>query len=364
MVGGTMRNTDNIVDKIIIYIGCLMLYAAQSDFSINVVVMLVPVIFSALLSYFDDDRVCTVLVVGFSVLTCFVPSFIVFLPLIAYDMLYGKYRYLHLIGVIPIVLAFQSPLWRTTFVIMAMLPVSLLMRYQSWKQMSLRTKYNDLLDEAREMSLQMKKQNSDLIEKQDFELSNATLNERNRIAREIHDNVGHLLSSAILQSGALLTINKDEKVDQSLKTLKDTLNQAMDSIRASVHQLHDESMDLEAQILKLTAQFTFCELKCDYQISSNPDKKVKYAFLSVIREALSNMIRHSNATQASIVLREHPALYQLIIRDNGTDAGYSTDEGMGLKNMMDRVEALKGNINIQTQHGFEIFISIPKEEPV
>lgn len=359
-----MRNTDNTVGKIIIYIGCLILYATQSDFSVNVVIMLVPVIFSALLSYFDDDRVCTALAVGFSVLACLVPELITFLPLIAYDMLYGKYRYLHLIGVIPIALAFQSSSWRTTFVMMAMLPVSLLMRYQARKQMNLRSKYNDLLDEAREMSMQMKKQNRDLIEKKDFELSNATLNERNRIAREIHDNVGHLLSSAILQSGALLTINKDEKVAQSLKTLKDTLNQAMDSIRASVHQLHDESLDLEAQILQITSSFTFCELKCDYQISSNPDKKIKYAFLSVIREALSNIIRHSDATQASIVLREHPALYQLIIRDNGTSAGYSTDEGLGLKSMTDRVEALKGNINIQTRNGFEIFISIPKEEPV
>lgn len=357
-----MRNTDNIVQKAVLFVGCLMLYAVQSGFGINVVIVLVPVTFSALLSYFEDDRVCTGFIVAYSVLACFVPQFIAFLPLIAFDMLFGKYRYLHLIGIIPLVLAFRSPMWHTAFETVALLPASLLISYQSWRQMSLRAKYNELLDEAREMSLHMRKQNRELIEKQDFELSNATLNERNRIAREIHDNVGHLLSSAILQSGAMMTINKDENMANSLKTLKDTLNQAMDSIRASVHQLHDESMDLEAQILKITSQFTFCELKYDYQISSNPDRKIKYAFLTVIREALTNIMRHSNATQASIVLREHPAMYQLIIRDNGSNIQYRADEGLGLKNMIDRVEALNGNINILTQHGFEIFISIPKEE--
>jgi signal transduction histidine kinase len=136
----------------------------------------------------------------------------------------------------------------------------------------------------------------------------------------------------------------------------------MNSIRASVHQLYDESLDLKTQIMDITGRFTFCELSCDYQINGNPDKKIIYAFISVVREALSNIIRHSDATQVSIVLREHPALYQLIIRDNGTAGSSRTDEGMGLRNMKERVEALNGNINILTRNGFEIFISIPKED--
>lgn len=357
-----MRNTTSLSDKIILFICCLMIYPVFFD--INVVIVLIPIICSALLSYFEEGKLYTALTVVYSGLVCFFPQFIVFLPLIAYDMLFCKYQYFNLLAVVPIALSLQSVDWRALLSIAAVLLLSVLLRYRSKMQFELHTKFNALTDEAREMSIQLKKQTRDLLEKQDFELNNATLNERNRIAREIHDNVGHLLSSAILQSGALLTINRDEKVADSLKTLKDTLNQAMNSIRESVHRLYDESVDLKAQILQIAARFTFCELTCDYHINSNPDIKVKMAFISVVKEALSNIIRHSNATQASIVLREHPALYQLIIRDNGTVRNFNPGEGLGLKNMTDRIEALNGNINILTQNGFEIFISVPKGEPL
>ncbi|HHV58939.1 MAG TPA: two-component sensor histidine kinase [Clostridiaceae bacterium] len=211
------------------------------------------------------------------------------------------------------------------------------------------------------MTIKLENQGRELMEKQDFELNLATLNERNRIAREIHDNVGHLLSSAILQSGALLSICHDKKIKENLKALKDTLDQAMNSIRKSVHQLYDESIDLDTKVREIIGQFTFCDVSYDYSISTNPGRKLKYTFITVVKEALANIIKHSNATHVEIIFREHPAIYQLIIRDNGTVDKFSTDEGMGLKNMTDRVYSLNGNINITAKNGFEIFISVPKE---
>ena len=351
----------NLADKLIIFICCLIVYLCQTDYSISVVIMLISIIFSGFLSYFDNDRLRTVLTVGFSILSCFVPALIVFLPLIAYDMLFYKYQYINLLGIIPLLYFFRSASIQTISIVMILLFLCVLIKYRIEAQIKLYAKYNELSDTTREMSIQLKKQNSDLIEKQDNELSLATLNERNRIAREIHDNVGHLLSSAILQSGALLTTNQDEKVRDNLKTLNDTLSQAMNSIRTSVHELYDESIDLNSQIADIIKQFTFCEMSYDYQINSNPGKKLKYAFISIVKEALSNMMKHSNATHASITFREHPALYQLIIRDNGTVKSYSMDDGLGLKNIIDRVHSFDGNINIITENGFEIFISIPKE---
>lgn len=357
-----MRITFGITDKAVIFIGCLILYLTGQEIAVNVVVVLVTVIFSAFLTYFEKDEIQVALTVSFSLLACFIPELMFFFPLIAYDMLFGKYQALNMTGIIPLVLFFRMSGWRTPVLVMTVLLVSLLLKYRSMQQIKLKARYNNLIDEAMEMSGRLKKQNRELIEKQDFELANATLNERNRIAREIHDSVGHILSSAILQSGALLTINKDEEVQESLINLKNTLNLAMDSIRVSVHQLYDESMDLQAKIIEITKSFTFCELNLDYQINGNPDKKIKYLFISVIKEALSNVIKHSDATMVSIFLREHPALYQLIIRDNGTVREFSTEDGIGLRNMKDRVEALNGNINILANDGFEIFISIPRED--
>jgi len=283
------------------------------------------------------------------------------MPLTVYDMVFNKYQYFNLLAIIPFAYFAKSATTQINSIILALMIASVFVKYCVEAQIRLQARYNDLSDTAREMSIRLSKQNEDLIEKQDYELHLATLNERNRIAREIHDNVGNLLSSAILQTGALLMISKDDKTRACLKDLNDTLSQAMNNIRSSVHELYDESIDLSVKIEELVKQFTFCELNYEYSIYSNPDRKLKYAFISIIKEALSNIARHSNADRASIILREHPALYQLIIRDNGVVKSYSTDEGIGIKNMTDRVHSFNGNININTENGFEIFISIPKE---
>lgn len=351
----------SLADKLVIFISCIFIYLSHPDLNNGVPIILISVIFSGFLSYFDDDMIKTILTVGFIVLSCFIPVLVVFLPLIAYDMLFCKYQYVNLLGIFPALYFARYASVQTLSIIVILLVISVLIKYRMVSQFKLHARYNELSDTAREMSIQLRKQHSDLIENQDIELNLATLNERNRIAREIHDNVGHLLSSAILQAGALLTINKDEKVGNSLETLNDTLSQAMDSIRASVHKLYDESINLEVQIKELVKKFTFCEISCDYSIDTNPGTKLKYSFISIVKEALSNIINHSNATHASIILREHPALYQLIIRDNGAVKSFGTDDGLGLKNIADRVRSFNGNINILTGNGFEIFISIPKE---
>lgn len=73
-----------------------------------------------------------------------------------------------------------------------------------------------LRDTSTELNLVLQEKNKNLMEKQDYEIYLATLRERNRIAREIHDNVGHMLSRSILQMGALVTIHKEEPLHGQL----------------------------------------------------------------------------------------------------------------------------------------------------
>ncbi|MFA9399110.1 MAG: sensor histidine kinase [Clostridiaceae bacterium] len=215
-------------------------------------------------------------------------------------------------------------------------------------------------DDSKEISMQLEITNKILIEKQDYEIKLARLNERNRIARDIHDNVGHMLSRSILQIGALLATNKDEPTKENLKLIKNTLSEAMDSIRNSVHDLHEESIDLESEIKTLIKNFSFCSVELNYDIEFSLEKDLKYCFLSITKEALSNIIKHSNATKASILIREHPGFYQFIIEDNGSYASYYTKNGIGLKNINDRVTSFNGYVNINCDKGFKLFISIPK----
>ena len=98
-----------------------------------------------------------------------------------------------------------------------------------------RRDYKDLTDNAKEISLHLEQKNKELLEKQDYEIQVATLNERNRIAREIHDSVGHLLSRSILQLGALKAVHRQEpELNAQLDTLKSTLSQAMDHFNLQI----------------------------------------------------------------------------------------------------------------------------------
>ena len=229
-------------------------------------------------------------------------------------------------------------------------------------------------NDSEEHALLLSEKNKALLEKQDYEIYAATLRERNRIAREIHDNVGHVLSRSILMTAACKTINKNEALDPLLGNLEESLNGAMNSIRSSVHDLHDDAVNLEDAIKGLVKDFSFCPVTLTYDMSRQVPREVKYSLISITKEGLSNVMRHSNADSVNILLREHPALYQLCIEDNGTlgskipdiqtDADSNKMEtvsgGMGLSNIRDRVKALGGTVQITQEKGFRIFVTIPK----
>ena len=224
---------------------------------------------------------------------------------------------------------------------------------------SLENELRRIQDDSTERDLLLTEKNRSIQEKQDYEIYTATLRERNRIAREIHDNVGHLLSRSILLVGAAKAVSKDAALAPTLDSLDTTLNSAMDSIRASVHDLKDEAVNLDEAVRSLTESFTFCPVDYVYDAGRYVPRDVKYAFISIVKEALSNIMRHSSATKVSLTIREHPALYQLCVEDNGTQIRESKG-GMGLSNMRDRVEKLNGNIHFFTENGFKILVTIPK----
>lgn len=95
------------------------------------------------------------------------------------------------------------------------------------------------------------------------------------------------------------------------------------------------------------------------------DSNAKYCYACVVKEALSNIMKYSGATYVKITVREHPALYQLCVEDNGRGGTENMDKntGIGLKNMQDRVQALNGTLRIECEKGFRIFAMIPKEMP-
>lgn len=350
-----------LIDKLIILVISLALYIPNANNIYMIVPILIAVILSAFLSYFEDDRITLGLFAVFLIACFFKPAFLFFIPLICYDVLFSNLRWIWALGFLPFITNTSETLFIPKWLIAAFIIVAYILKYRTVSLENTKKGYYKLRDNAKEISMQLEKKNKELSEKQDNEINLATLKERNRIARDIHDNVGHLLSRSILQIGALLATNTDEESTESLMLIKDTLSEAMDSIRISVHDLHEEAMDLQTEVQKLIDGFNFCSIKFHYDIETNLEKNIKYCFLAVTKEALSNIINHSNATQASVIMREHPAFYQLVIQDNGANCSYESDNGIGIKNITDRVTAVGGNVNISTDKGFRIFISIRKK---
>ena len=252
-----------ILDKGILFgLGAVLLFQRQ-EFVIPVVVLLTALIFSSFSLYLTDAKILGILWMGYLVLCVIRPEFSYFLPLLLYDSMWYSF-YWGLAGVLfyyparEIYTGWMSMLWLLT----AFLAVY--MAYKSEKNDRLDADIIHLRDTDTELKLVMEQRNRELLEKQENEIYLATLRERNRIAREIHDNVGHMLSRSILQVGALATICKEETIRQQLAGINDTLNQAMNSIRESVHDLHDDAIDLRQaayEAVKDTPEFQSLQTK-------------------------------------------------------------------------------------------------------
>lgn len=215
-------------------------------------------------------------------------------------------------------------------------------------------------DDAAERDMLALESTRHLLENQDNMILTATYAERNRIAREIHDSVGHMLTRSILQTGAISVVNQDERLKGPITQLKDTLDTAMNSMRTSVHDLHDESVDMKTAITDITSGITGFDVSLDYDMGIDIPKDVKYSFINITREAVNNAVKHSNGNILRIELREHPAFYRLAISDNGTDIHMNSD-GMGLANIRERVRLLDGILEISTDKGFKILTTVMKK---
>jgi signal transduction histidine kinase len=349
-----------IVKLLLLSFGILALDAGTTPV-LAVSAVLITIILTALNQYLGIKKYTAVSSAVYVAVCFFEPVFVPFIPLFCFDLLAAKLQIGVVFAAIPVALLFgahELPYAVFIFILIALASFF----YYICEKIELLTEENrKIRDNSTELNRMLANKNKNLIEKQHYEIHLATLKERNRIAREIHDNVGHILSRSILQTGALQAINKNEQLNEHISGVKDTLSLAMDSIRNSVHGLRDESVDLYESIRRMTERSGY-EININYDITQNLSNSLKYCFLSVIKEAFTNIERHSNASRVQISVQEHPALYQLLIHDNGAKKPLPNGSGMGLSNMEERVSAFNGHFSASYQNGFRIFISIPKQE--
>ncbi len=227
-------------------------------------------------------------------------------------------------------------------------------------------------DKLQERALALEARNRDLADRQDYEVELATLAERARIAREIHDNVGHQLTRASLQTEALRVVHANEPgVAADFADVKRTVDEALQLVRASVHALNDNATNLSVQLERIVEGVRSdsgpqIELEV---LAEHAPANVANCFAAVLREALSNTMRHACAQTVTARCMEHPSFYQLIVTDDGVGGvqaiGRGAAEGMGLASMRERIEALGGTFTAGPRAGaggWRVFATVPKQQ--
>jgi signal transduction histidine kinase len=213
-----------LVDKAIIFIVSLAFYALDAESFYMIAPILIVMTLSAVLSYIENSKITLAIYVVYLMLCLFRIEFILFTPLLCYDVAFvnKKSNYsLLLSSFLPLAIHFDALSSDTMMFTAALLLVAALLKNRTLNLEKAEESYFNLRDTTREISLKLENQNKKLMEKQDYEVHLATITERNRIARDIHDNVGHLLSRSILQVGALLVINKDESTAEKKSKAKE-----------------------------------------------------------------------------------------------------------------------------------------------
>jgi signal transduction histidine kinase len=200
----------------------------------------------------------------------------------------------------------------------------------------------------------------------------ATLQERTRIAREIHDSLGHLLTaqSVMLENTTMSPDGSDEArsfLDESQRLGREArreLRQAVWMLRSDPMQgksLPQAIADLVQQFMQVTGTRPGVDLDENLTLPG----RYQIVLYRVLEEALTNIQKHSQATQVKIQLKlqthedEIPQILLKII-DNGTGFNpQQTRSGFGLQGMRERVESLSGTLEFELQSGCAIIVHIP-----
>ena len=366
-----------LIDRFILYaFGCILVAIGNSmpEIMVTALAALILAGINLLLidreCFFPDMIVCAVV----CVLALVEDKFLSFMPLFMYSYVCKyfntiSYRW---ISFISIGAAFAGGLLiskpqNTVLNIFTMI-IGFFSAYKSSAMENQSRKIRSLRDDSKENTILLENKNRLLMENQNNNIHIAVLGERNRIAREIHDNVGHLLSRSILQIGAIISVTTDETSKKLIEPLHDTLVEAMNSIRESVHDLHKESFDVNAAAKKILEElkgFDY-EFKCD--ISRDADANVKYAFLTILKETINNIMKYCDGDFVNIMMVELEEYYQMVVEDNGVAVrtkrieAFLFNEGIGLSNIKQRIESMGGFVTFSRERGFRVFISIPKNK--
>jgi two-component system sensor histidine kinase DesK len=187
----------------------------------------------------------------------------------------------------------------------------------------------------------------------------AKIAERERIARDLHDVLGHTLSVIVLKSELASKIADADpaRAVQEIKDVERISRDALAQVRATIQGYHARSLQAEAEQAAAVLEAAGVQVRCEFAPADIPAAHEGVLALA-LREAVTNVMRHAKATSCTLSLHTVPGGCQLEIRDNG--CGQLSPEGSGLSGMRQRVEALGGTLQREAASGTRLLITLPE----
>jgi two-component system, NarL family, sensor histidine kinase DesK len=186
----------------------------------------------------------------------------------------------------------------------------------------------------------------------------AKVAERERIARDLHDVLGHTLSVVVLKSelAGKLMGSDAERARHEIAEVEHIARQALSEVREAVRGYRTEG--IAAEIARARRTLEAAGVRLDWQGETVTLVPAHESVLSlVLREAVTNILRHAGATSCELQLATDNQGTSLSVRDNGH--GAIRNEGNGIRGMRERVEALGGRLDIDSRGGTRLSVYIP-----
>jgi signal transduction histidine kinase len=196
--------------------------------------------------------------------------------------------------------------------------------------------------------------------------------ERQRLAKDLHDHLGSILATVKVNLQGIFDREKSLKENEQVKTVNTLVDKACEDVRGIAHHLHmgiSESFGL-ISALKDLAQSVSSTNGITVQVTATNstdrfDSNMEVFIYRMVQELLSNALKHSQASLVSIQLTSLEELVSIIVEDNGK--GFNKDDalvkhkGIGLKNLISRIEGFDGEITIDSTlgKGTTILVDLP-----
>jgi signal transduction histidine kinase len=195
----------------------------------------------------------------------------------------------------------------------------------------------------------------------------AETRERNRLAREIHDTLGHTLTgiAAGLDACIVLVDAAPAVVKKQLEKIRETARHGIVDVRRSVKKLRPDDLEklpLQQAIKKVIAEFSassgveiqLVELGWPEKLREDEEEVI----YRIVQEGITNARRHGKATKVTVTCGLEPGRFYIIIADNGEGCA-ETKQGFGLRHMEERLELLHGRLRYWSDKGFTLEATIP-----